>query len=63
MNYLDTIKNHLILKMNNLALIYASKKKINDEDFFRYYRLSIYKLKSFDTFINLFRYNGTFPFF
>lgn len=51
--YLDTIKNHLILKMNNLALIYASKKKINDEDFFRYYRLSIYKLKSFDTFVNL----------
>ena len=39
--------------MNNLALIYASKKKINDEDFFRYYRLSIYKLKSFDTFVNL----------
>ena len=39
--------------MNYLALIYASQRKINDEKFFRYYRIIMYQLKDFQTFMNL----------
>ena len=51
--YVDTIKEHLNLKLNNLALIYASQRKINNEKYFRYYRIIIYQLKEFETFLNL----------
>lgn len=49
--YIDSILNHLYVKMNNLAVIYAAKKKINNEDYFRYYKILFYKLK--DNFLNL----------
>lgn len=49
----ETIKLRLILKLSNLAVVYASKKKENDKLNFRYYKITIYKLKSFDRFIRL----------
>lgn len=49
----STIKERVNLKLNMLAIIYASKKKINDDFHFRYYKLSIYKLKSPEKFIDL----------
>jgi len=51
--YLNTIKQHLLTKLNNLAIIKASKIKNNNSEYFRYYEISFYTLKNYDTFINL----------
>ncbi|MDO4963415.1 MAG: MvaI/BcnI family restriction endonuclease [bacterium] len=49
----STLKNKLELKLSKLAVVWASKKKINNQLYFRYYKMIIYKLTSFDNFINL----------
>ena len=49
----ETIKSRLELKLSNLALVYASKKTIDNYPYFRYYLITIYKLKSFETFMEL----------
>ena len=49
----ETIKSRLELKLSNLAIVYASKKIIDNEVHFRYYQITIYKLKSFEKFIEL----------
>lgn len=36
-----------------MAIIYASKKVIDNHPYFRYYLITIYKLKSFETFMEL----------
>lgn len=51
--YLETIKKHLLTKVNKLAYIKGSKKKIDDKVYFRYYEIYLYILKSFDVFIEL----------
>lgn len=51
--YTLSIYNHLMLKLQNLVIIYSSKKKENDELWFRYYKMQLYKLKNFDTFLEL----------
>lgn len=54
-SYIDfqTIKSRLELKLSNLAVVYASKKIIDNELYFRYYLITIYKLKSFEKFLEL----------
>lgn len=49
----NTIKSRIELKLSNLALVYASKKIIDESKYFRYYKIIIYELKSFETFIKL----------
>ncbi|MBQ9181142.1 MAG: MvaI/BcnI restriction endonuclease family protein [Bacilli bacterium] len=56
--YLDTIYNHLKLKLSSMALVYASTKKCSAEDQFRYYKITIYELIGFHKFIELLK-NGT----
>lgn len=51
--YLDSIRNHLMLKLNKLAIVKAFKTKKDNEDYFRYYKMDIYSIKSFKTFLNL----------
>ena len=51
--YLQTLYDHLILKLKTLAVIKASKKIIDGEKYFRYYELSIYNIISFDKFLEL----------
>lgn len=51
--FLETIKEHLNSKIKQLAIIKASKKKIDDIEYFRYYLITLYTLKNFETFINL----------
>lgn len=51
--YLETIKEHLLTKLSNLAVIKASKKVIDNSEYFRYYQLNIYTLKDYNTFIDL----------
>jgi len=49
----ETIKSRLELKLSSLAVVYASKKTIDNNPYFRYYLITIYKLKPFETFIEL----------
>lgn len=51
--YLSSIKNHLLVKLNKLAVIYSASKTVNNEKFFHYYKMDIYKLKKFDIFLKL----------
>lgn len=51
--YLKSIYDHLIIKLSNLAVIYAYKTRKNKIDYFKYYKIIIYKLISFDKFISL----------
>ena len=51
--YFKTLYDHLNLKLNHLVVVYASKKVINDEKYFRYYKIEIYQLKSFEIFLSL----------
>ena len=48
-----TLKTKLEIKLSTLALIWASKKEIYNHPYFRYYKMIIYKLISFDKFIEL----------
>ena len=47
------LKEKLLRKMNYLAFIRADNKFINDVEYFKYTQLNIYKLKSFDKFVEL----------
>lgn len=53
----ETLKQRLELKLSALALVYASKKLINNETYFRYYKIEIYNLISFEKFIELIENN------
>lgn len=48
----DTLYEKLYRKLEYMALAKALVKRKNKEEFFKFYKLTIYKLKSFDTFIN-----------
>jgi len=49
----ETLKQRLDLKLSTLALVYASKRLINNIPYFRYYKIEIYNLISFENFIKL----------
>lgn len=51
--YMQSLYNHLCIKLQTIALIHASIKKYNDEKYFRYYSICIYKLINFEKFIEL----------
>ena len=55
--YLDSIYNHLLVKLNRLALINASTKKTIEGNFFRYYKMTIYNLIGKEKFLELLK-NG-----
>lgn len=50
---IKSIYNHYVSKLNTMALIFASTKKINNKKYFRYYKMRIYTCKSFDDFLCL----------
>lgn len=49
----STIIERVKLKLNTLAVVYASKRIINTEQYFRYYKIIIYKLKTPEIFLDL----------
>ena len=49
--YFDTIKSRAQVKLDKLALIYASKKKTEDNLFYRYYKIKCLKYKGFEQFL------------
>lgn len=51
--YFKSIYNHLVLKLNKLAVVYASKKVIEGITYFRYYKIDIYRFTDFDNFLLL----------
>ena len=48
----SSLKNHLESKLKKMAVVYASKRTENKKYYFRYYKIVLYYLKSFDTFIS-----------
>lgn len=51
--YFDTLKDKLYKKLKMIALVASDAKIIGSEEYFRYHHLTLYKLKSFDEFLNL----------
>ena len=51
--YFKSVYDHLYLKLNRLALVYASKKIVDSDVYFRYYKIGIYLLRDFNTFLEL----------
>lgn len=57
--YLWSLYNHVNTKLQYLALVYASKKNIDSKTYFRYYKMELYKLKSYQIFLEQIK-KGTF---
>lgn len=51
--YFDSLEERIKIKLSKLALIFASKKKTDNNLFFRYYKIICYKYRGFETFIKL----------
>ena len=51
--YFDTLKEKLLRKLKILAYINANTKTIDNIEYFKYYKMTIYLLKDFDTFLSL----------
>ncbi len=49
----DSLEKRINVKLNKLALFYASKKVIDNNLFFRYYKLECYKYKDIKRFLKL----------
>ena len=49
--YFESIEKRMQIKLNKLALIYASKKKIDDNLYFRYYKIECFQYKGFQSFL------------
>lgn len=47
------LENKLTCKISNLALVYANSYNIDGERYYKYTKMFIYKLKSFDKFLEL----------
>ncbi len=55
LSYIDfsSLEERIMLKLSNLSLIYASKMKKENSQYFRYYKIVFYKIKDFDIFLDL----------
>ena len=49
--YIDTLYNHINLKIKKMAIIYGVKEKKQDISYFNYYSIHLYKLKSLEDFV------------
>lgn len=49
----DYIRERVLLKLNYLAIVNAWTNQINGWNYFKYYKIDFFKLKSFDDFLNL----------
>lgn len=49
----DMLKKRIELKLKYLSIIKAKSKRVNNIEYFNYDKINFYKLKDFDTFINL----------
>lgn len=51
--YFKTIRDHLELKLNRLAFVYASQKNFDDGKYFRYYKIIIYQFRGFSSILEM----------
>lgn len=49
----DSLKKRIEIKLQKLALVYASKKKENNDLYFRYYKMVCFNFKDFSTFLKM----------
>lgn len=56
-NY-DTIKERLELKLKKMVLVLASKKVVDEQLYFRYYRINCFTLKDFENFKTAIKMNN-----
>lgn len=49
----NSLEKRIKTKLKKLALVYASKKKENNDLYFRYYKIVCFKFKDFDTFLKM----------
>ena len=49
----DSLEERINIKLQNLALIFASKKIMDNDLYFRYYQINCYKYKGFNAFVRL----------
>lgn len=50
---LNNLKWRLVLKLSKLAFVRASIKRVNTKTYFRYYKMTLYELISYQQFLNL----------
>ncbi len=55
--YIKTLYNHLMVKLQRMAIVYAMQKRVKGKKYFKYYKIDVYKLKSFSKFMYLLK-NG-----
>ncbi len=53
----SSLSSRLSLILNKMAIVWASKKKESNQLYFRYYKITLYKLISFEKFLNLLKNN------
>lgn len=51
--YFDTLKEKLYRKLKILAFVEANNKKLNNIEYFKYIKMTVYLIKDFDTFLSL----------
>ena len=51
--YIKTLYDHLMIKLQKLAMIYALQKNINGKKYFKYYKIDVYEIKGFGKFMYL----------
>lgn len=49
----ESLENRLNIKLKKMAYIKASRKIIDNEYYYRYYSIFLYKIKGFDTFLDM----------
>lgn len=49
----ETLKDKLYRKVKMIAFVDALRKFVNYEEYFKYYKMTIYTIKDFDTFLDL----------
>lgn len=51
--YFDSLEKRIKVKLDKLALFYASKRKTGDNLFYRYYKIECFRYKGFSKFLEL----------
>lgn len=49
----STLESRVKIKLSKVAFVWGSKKDINGDKYFRYYKLQLAELKSFQTFVDM----------
>lgn len=51
--YTKTLYDHIMVKLQRIAVIYAMQKRVRGKKFYKYYKIDVYKFKNFGKFMYL----------